>query len=320
MFEFRNYCIYNGPMTTTHSARGLVWIDMESPTEDEISSLVKRYELHPLVGEELKNTPSLPKADIEKDYILVVLVFPVRVKRNGIYTVVNQEVDFVIGRNYLITAHSDGIEQLEYFARIFETNAILNKDSKIENTCHLFYFMVKRLYAGMYDDIQNIRDALTKAEDQIFGGEERRMVKVLSGLSRELIDFRETVRVHREVWEDMVAFSGESLLTPEFRPYTRDIRDEFTRLAELLHNSRELVVDLRETNDSLLNARQNEIIKTLTLMAFMTFPLSLIAAVFTLPAENVPIIRGEYGWISILLIMLAVAGTLVWQFKKHKWI
>lgn len=307
-------------MTTTHSARGLVWIDMQSPTEDEVGSLVKRYGLHPLVGEELRNSPSLPKISIQKDYILVVLILPVRVKRNGAHSVVNREVDFVIGKNYLITAHPDGIEQLEYFARIFETNAILNKDSNIEHTGHLFYYMVKRLYAGMYEDLENLRDALARAEEQVFLGEERKMVQALSSISRELIDFREAIRIHRDIWEELTAFPGETLLPEDFRPYARDIRDEFTRINELIHNSRELVGDLRETNDSLLNSKQNEIIKTLTLMAFMTFPLSLIAAIFALPSENVPIIGSQYDWYVVIGIMAVVAGILLWQFRRNKWI
>ncbi len=307
-------------MTTTHSARGLVWIDMQSPTEDEVSGLIKRYGLHPLVGEELRNSPSLPKISIQKDYILVVLMLPVRIKKNGSHSIVNREVDFVIGKNYLITAHPDGLEQLEYFARIFETNAILNKDSKIEHTGHLFYYMVKRLYAGMYEDLENLRDTLAHAEEQVFLGEERKMVQALSSISRELIDFREAIRIHRDIWEELTAFPGETLLPEDFRPYTRDIRDEFTRINELIHNSRELVGDLRETNDSLLNSKQNEIIKTLTLMAFMTFPLSLIAAIFALPSKNVPIIGGQYDWFVIIGIMAVVAGILLWQFKRNKWI
>ena len=72
-------------MITTHTSRGLVWLDLQSPTEEEIGSLVQRYGLHPLVGEELKSSPSLAKIEFYKDYALVVLTLPVRVKEGGEY-------------------------------------------------------------------------------------------------------------------------------------------------------------------------------------------------------------------------------------------
>ncbi len=307
-------------MTTTHSARGLVWIDTQSPTDEEISALVKRYDLHPLVGEELRNTPSPAKIDFHKDYTLVVLILPVRIKKNGSYTVVNREIDFVIGRNFLITAHSDGIDQLEYFAKIFETNAILNKDSKIDHPGHLFYYMVMRLYAGAYEDLENIRDLVIRAEENIFSGHERKMVEVLSELSRELIDFRETARAHRDIWAVMIEGKDKILFGDEFAPYVKDIRDEFTRIHELINNSRELVGDLRETNDSILNTKQNDIMKTLTIINFIFIPATFIAALFTIPASYVPLVENDTGWAILFGIMVLITLVIWYVIRRKKWL
>lgn len=293
---------------------------MQSPTDEEIAGLVKRYELHPLVGEELRNTPSPVKIDFHKDYTLVVLTLPVRLKKNGGYMVANREIDFVIGKNFLITAHQDGIDQLEYFAKIFETNAILNKDSRIDHPGHLFYYMVMKLYAGVYEDLQNIRDMIIKAEDNIFSGHERKMVEVLSELSRELIDFRETARVHRDIWTVMVEGGDKILFGSEFAPYVKDIRDEFNRIHELINNSRELVGDLRETNDSLLNTRQNDIMKTLTIINFIFIPAIFISALFTIPASYVPLIKSGTGWMILVGIMVLIALAIWLVIKRRKWL
>ena len=62
--------------------------------------------------------------------------------------------------------------------------------------------MVKRIYAGMCEDLRNIHDVLASAEEKIFTGNERTMVKVLSDVSRELIDFKQTARVHPVLRKD----------------------------------------------------------------------------------------------------------------------
>ncbi|MEK7641542.1 MAG: CorA family divalent cation transporter [Patescibacteria group bacterium] len=309
-------------MITHHTSKGLIWLDVSNPDTEEIAGLIKRYDLHPLVGEELKSSSSLAKIDFYKDYILVVLTLPVRIrnKKNDAYEIVDREVDFVIGKNFLITSRFDTIEQLEYFGKIFETNSIINKEEKIDHAGHLFYYMVKRIYAGMCEDLENIKDSLINAETRIFGGDERKMVEALSGLSRELIDFKQTARVHEEIWQEMVAYDETSLFGKEFTVYMRDIRDEFNRIRELISNSRELLADLRETNDSLLNTRQNEIIKRLTLVAFIFQPATFIAALFTIPALNVPLIEHGIGWYAIFLFMIVISASIWWLFRKKRWL
>lgn len=309
-------------MITHHASKGLVWLDVSNPDTEEISGLVKRYDLHPLVGEELKSSSLLAKIDFYKEYILVVLTLPVRVrnKKNDAYEIADREIDFVIGKNFLITSRLDVIEPLEYFGKIFETNSILNKEEKIEHAGHLFYYMVKRIYAGMCDDLENIKDALVTAETRIFNGDERKMVEVLSGLSRELIDFKQTVRVHEEIWSDMVSYDEATLFGKEFGVYMRDIRDEFNRIRELITNSRELLTDLRSTNDSLLDTKQNEVMKILAVVSFIFNPLIFVASVFTIPAAHVPIIEYSWGWSAIFVVMIALASVTWWYFKKRKWI
>jgi magnesium transporter len=307
-------------MTYTHSYRGVVWIDLERPTDDEVSLLVKRYGLHPLVGEELKMSSSLAKVEFYEEYFLAVLTLPVRVRKGDASEIVEREVDFVVGKNFLITSRTETIEQLEYFGKIFEANSILNKEDKIEHAGFLFYYMVKKIYAGMIEDLENIKDSITGAEKHIFKGDERDMVEVLSSLSRELIDFKQTARMHRDIWEKMVENVDKSIFGGNFSGYMRDIRDQFNVIHEFIGNARELLADLRETNDSLLNTKQNDIIKLLTIITFICYPATIIAAIFTIPSPNVPIVGGPLGWIILMVITVIITGGSWWYFKKKGWV
>ena len=308
-------------MTTTHTHRGLVWIDLQSPNDKEIGDVVKRYGLNPLVGEELKDSPSSAKVNFYKDYILVVMTLPVRVHAGESYEIVDREVDFVIGKNFLITSRTETIEQLEYFAKIFDANAALDKDSAIEHAGHLFYYIVQRIYNGMFQDLENIRDALRLAESHIFNGDEKKMVEVLSFLSRELIDFKQTAHSHHDVWSELTTFTEKSdLFGNEFYSYVHTIKDESSHINETIVNARELLADLRETNDALLNTKQNEIIKVLTLISFMFYPLKFIASVFTIPGINVPLTQSRYGWWIIDGIMLLVAIGIAVYFNRKGWV
>ncbi len=308
-------------MLYTHSYKGIVWLDIESPSDDEVSNLIKRYDLHPLVGEELKRSSSLAKIDFFENCILAVLTLPVRRRlKGGTYEIVDTEIDFVIGKNFLITARTDTIEQLEYFGKIFDTNSILNKGEKIEHAGYLFYYMVKRIYAGMIEDLKNIQDSLSSAESGIYKGREKRMVQVLSNLSHELIDIKRTARMHRDVWEKLVAFDQTNFFGKDFNSYVHDIRDEFNIIHEHIVNANELLADLRSTNDSLLDAKQSETIKMLTTVTVVFYPVMLIAAIFTIPAKHIPIIETPLDWYTLMGISL-IGTIFVWYFlKKKNWI
>lgn len=305
---------------TTYTNQDLTWIDLKSPSNEEISGLVKRYSLHPLIGEELRSSSLSAKIDLYPECIFIVLTLPVRTKTKNGYRIVDKDINFVIGRNFLITSHRDTIEQLEYFSKVFEANSILNKKGeKLQHAGHLFYFMIKRIYSGMIQDLENIRDSLLNSESHIFKGDERKMVRVLSAISRELIDFKQTARAHSEIWEEMVK-GGISIFGDDFSTYIKDIHAEFAKIHDLTTNARELLTDLRETNDSLLNTKQNETMKILTLVAFIFYPITFIASIFTIPAINVPIVTGPNGWWILMTLMVIVVFIMLWYFKKKDWL
>src|SRR3989344_1186772 len=308
-------------MIKTFVYRDLTWIDIESPTVDDISSIIKKYSLHPLVGEELVSPSRKPKVDAYKDYLFLALHIPIRVHKENKQMIKQREIDFVIGAKFIITAHYEPVEPLYNFAKAFETNSILDKLDNIgigDHALVIFYYIMKRLYDHMGNDLENIKNALSTAEKHIFSGHERKMVQVLSELSREIIDFKQTARLHKEVLE---SFSSVPLtfLGKDSNHFLEDIKLSYDSIHELMLVNHELVGDLRETNDSLLSARQNENLKLFSILAFVTFPLALLLDIFSLPTSHVPIIGYQYDWEIITGTVLVLAIGMFFFFKRKGW-
>lgn len=309
------FSVYTVSMIQKYTYKRLTWIDLESPTSDEVAKVMSDYKLHPLVAEELLQKSLKPKVDFYNDYIYLILHIPVRTKD----AVKDQEVDFIIGKEFIITTKYDTVEPLHNFSKMFEVNSILDKSGIGDHAGFIFYHMIKRLYKNMSHELDSLRSQLIGAEKKIFSGEEKEMVQVLSNLSRELIDFKQSTRMHHPVLEDFATvsrgFFGES-----FEYYTEDIQSEFTKVHDMIMSNKELVTDLRETNDSLLSTKQNEAIKTLTMLAFATFPLTLIASIFALDTTHKPIVGSTYDFEIILGIMVAVLIGIFSYFKYKKWL
>ena len=69
----------------------------------------------------------------------------------------------------------------------------------------------------------------------------------------------------------------------------------------------------------MLTTKQNETIKTLTIMAFITFPLTLFSSMFGMNTEGTPIIGHQYDFWIIIAVMCTVAVFFFAFFKYKKW-
>lgn len=297
--------------------KGLTWIDLQSPTDEEVRSLIQEFGIHPLVAEELLIPSMKPKAERFPDYLYVILHFPAWKHTHGPQK--NQEVDFVIGRDYVITTRYDTIDPLHKFSKVFEVNSILDRADIGNHGGYLFFFMVRKLYRAVEHEFEYIRAFLKDLEDRMFDGREKSAVKELSFVARELLSFREALTPHKEILESLEA-SGRRFFGDDFSHHARAIVGEHSRVAGHLEGLRDSLNELRITNDSLLSTKQNEIMKVLTIMAFVTFPLTLVSSVLGMNTEYLPIVGlpGDF-WI-VIGIMTAMAISFFTFFKFKKWI
>ncbi len=298
--------------------KNLVWVNLESPTPDEIRGVMKEFDLHPIIGEELLITTSKPKVDVYKNYLYLILHFPTLSKYEK-DSHIGKEIDFVIGKNFIITTAYDTVEPLHNFSKIFEVNAILDKSEIGEHAGFIFYYMIKKLYRSMGQELDHLKSSLHNAESHIFSGKSKKMVLELSEIGHDLLDFKQATKSHGEILESF-AVTGARFFGSDFSYYLADIISEYRKTYHAIESNKDFLTELRETNDSLVSTQQNEIVKNLTVMSFLTLPASLIAVIFNMSTISTPII-GQSGdfWI-VVTIMLAVSICMFTYFKHKDWI
>ena len=145
------------------------------------------------------------------------------------------------------------------------------------------------------------------------------MVRALSELSMEIIDFKQTSRMHKEVLESF-SLVPETFFGKDFRHFIDEIKASYTSIHDLILFNKELLSDLRETNDSLLSTKQSENLKLFSALAFVTFPLSLLLALFSIPTSHTPIIGYEYDWEILAGTVVVLAISMLTFFKKKGWL
>lgn len=306
-------------MVTKYKYNNLTWIDLDRPTHDELKQIATDWDIHPIVVQELMSPSVRPKVEMYPTYIYLILNIPVTQKKESRRIIEQQEIDFVIGRNFIITTSYSNIDPLHQFAKVFEVNSILDKSHLDKHAGFVFFYMIKALYQSILQELQGISDSINSIEEHIFKGNERAMVGRLSEVGRELLGIKRAMTHHKETLETFEAGSHR-IFGPEFIYHARGILGEYYKVRGSYESNFEFLSELRETNNSLLTTKQNEVMKIFTVMAFITFPLMLIAGVFTMHAKILPILGDPYDFWMIVGGMLFVAITSLLIFKSKKWL
>jgi len=303
-------------MITRSTYKKLTWIDLEKPTKDEVRDLMEEYSLSPLVADELLSPTLRPKVELHENLIYAVVHFPTISRAHGRSSI--QEIDFIIGQDFLITTHYELIDPLHQFSKAFEVNSILEKNAIGEHAGFLFFYIIRDLYRTLTFDLYHLEKQLAEIEKRIFNGDEDKMVEKLSQVNRDLLDIRQAIRPHKEVFDSFEIVS-KKFFGEEFSYNSKIIVAEYYKISSILGGLKETLLDLRETNDSLLTTKTNKIMTRFTIMAFSTFPLTLIAAIFSMRAEAMPIIGNRYDFWMILGLMAVLLIAMFISFKSKKW-
>ncbi len=303
-------------MVTRYVQRNLTWVDCVSPTADEVRALMREFTIDPLVAEELLLPSYKPKVERRGDLIYVILHFPLL---RGVHQPPEQEIDFVIGKQFLITTRYETIDPLHLFAKAFEVDAVLGRDAGTTNGGHLFIAMAANLYRALANSCDTLHQRLRDIEEHIFSGDEKRMVAELSRVGRTIHDFRQTLVPHDEMLASLEPV-GARFFGQEFSYHLRNLIGAYGRVERTLGNLHDSLDELRETNNSLLSTKQNEIMKTFTVLAFLFLPLSFIAGLFGMNTQYIPIVGAPNDFWIVIGVMTVVALTCFLYFKRKDWL
>lgn len=305
-------------MITRHTHGDLVWVDVVSPSDGEVRALMEEFVLEPTVAEELTAPSIRVHVDEYEDYLYLVLRFPA-FRHTHTMTSPSQEIDFVVGKKWVITTRYETIDPFHEFSKVFEVGSLLDRHDMGDHAGMIFYYMLMRLYGAQMNELTFMTERLDAAEDRIYQGEERAMVVELSKIGRDLLNFSQALTPHREIL-DSLETPAVRLFGYEFARPVRSARNEYHKVESLLHAHHGSLAELRETNNSLLYAKQNEVMKILTIMAFVTFPLSLFTSLFGMNTDATPIIGSRHDFWIIVTIMVTAAVSFFAFFKYKKWL
>jgi len=303
-------------MISKYTYKDLIWIDLESPSEEEVIHVMEQYSIPVLIGEQLHTRTLQSKVELYPDFIYLILHFPQISRKND--EGLEQEIDFIVGKNYIITTHYEFIEPIHEFSKTFEVDTILEKNLEVENAGFLFFNLLKTLYSHSRRQLHGINSFMKEVESKIFEGKEGEMVAKISTINRTLLDFRQALRFHKDVLNSFDV-ATKKFFGEKFGTYSTILISEYNKTQTILDGHKEILDDLRDTNDSLLANKTKETMKILTIITFLISPIAVISNIFVINSRFLKIEEPNAYYLVISLMFVFSLLTFIY-IKTKKWL
>ncbi|MCR4333799.1 MAG: magnesium transporter CorA family protein [Patescibacteria group bacterium] len=297
---------------------GGVWVDLEQPSGEEIRHIAHEFSISERIETELLSPTPSPLAAGDEGNALLVLHFPAHGNKSN--DAKNQEIDFIVGKDFIITVRYEVVVPLYHLKKLLEAQKLVSSQHTI-STDVLIEILFAHLYTSVRDHTNHVADSLARTEHEMFDGHERQTVRIISDISREFLHLEAALANQEEPLDHFLkALAHRGFFGVSFAQRAQRILDERTQVERLIKTHRAIATEMRETNMALLEARQNEIMKTLTIVNFIFLPLGLISWTFAMRTEGTPIINSPHAFWIVLGIMLGVATLLTAFFIKKRWL
>jgi magnesium transporter len=293
--------------------KGVLWVDIEAPTAEETAVLGPAgFDFHPLAIEDCLHATSRPKVDDYDDYFY--LVFHAW-KREG-DRVCTEEVDFFLGRNYVVSHHMEPRASRSLLCERVEKDAKLVLGHGADMLLHQILDLMVDKYTLVVDSLDERVDEL---EFEILENSTDATLKKILVLKKDLQELFRMVRHQRDVMGSLCR-EGHPNLSKKARTFLRDVYDHVVRIHDTVEGLRDEIAGARDAYLAIISNRMNAVMKGLSLVATLILPLTFVTGIYGMNFERMPLLHDPGGfWITCLAMAGLGVAMFAW-FRAKKWV
>lgn len=297
---------------------GLTWTDIRKPTAEDIGYLRQQYPFfHPLDLEDCLSKIERPKIDEYENYLFIVMHFPVFDQRTR--RLARSEVDAFVGRGFLVTVSDGTLKPLVEDFSDCQKDEGIQRQFMSRGSYYLLYTLIDGLVDYCFPILDKENQNIESIEERIFEGNAKQIVREISIIRRNLINFRRTIKPQMKVIASLERKDWE-FLRGDLDVYWGDVSDHTLQIWERLEDLWDVIEGLSETIESLTSHRINEVMKILTIFSVIMLPLSVISGIYGMNIRQLPMASHPLSFVIIIGIMAAIVVGMLVYFKREGWL
>jgi magnesium transporter len=291
----------------------VVWVDLCNPSREVLDELKEELGLHELAVEDALEPHQRPKLDHYETHLFLSCHL-VEMAADGVELRVT-EIDAFVGKRWFITVRKGDDDDIDAIVKRWDRSPEL----AAYGVPFLLYGLLDVVGDSYFGVIDGFDDYYEEVSQQLFDEH-----PLEPSSQRQRFEARQSlVKIHRLVSGLREAVSSilrrGDLVPRPLDPYFQDVYDHLLRANDATDTLRELVSTIVETNLSLRDFRQNQIMKKVTSWAAIIAVPTLITGYYGMNVRY-PGINTTWGFLVSVALLLACSLGLFVVFRRKGWL
>ena len=302
------------PQWLDSTSNVVLWVDLADPSPDEARVLTDVFHFHPLSVEDALSEIHWPKVEQYPGYLYLILHgidFD-----HGEREFATRDVDFFLGRNYLVTVH-DG-----HSRSIAKLRMICDEHEHVlaEGPAAVMHRIIDSMVENYRPEVDALEERIDQLEEEAIVGQQPDLMSSILAVKRDLASLRRVVIPQRDV-VGRLARREYPLINDEITYRFRDVYDQFVRLSEEVIMFQDRITGVLEAHLSSVSNRLNVVVKVLTVISTIFLPLTVLTGMWGM---NVPLPMfpggeaAQFWWVGAMITAIVVLMLLL--FRLNRWI
>lgn len=273
-----------------------------------------KYNIHPLIMEDIINPNQRPKLEEGKEYVYVVL-------KMIHYLEQSQKIDFeqfsmVVGNDYIISFQET---DNQIFQQIKDRITKVNGKIRTKGADYLAYALIDCVVDHYYLTLEYLGEKIESLEEQLMSYPGANVLQEIHSLKNEMLFIRKAIWPLREIINSL-SRGDSALFSQDTLVYIRDVYDHIIQIMDTIEMYRDMVTGMFDIYISSVSYKLNEVMKVLTIIATLFIPLTFIVGLYGMNFKYMPELEWEWGYPAVLVLMLFISSSMIVYFRKKKWI
>jgi magnesium transporter len=297
---------------------GFVWLCLVDPDEVTINESRETLGIHPIAAADVVSGRQQPKVQKFAEHLFIVLwdIMPTDDSDEPDGLVLGQTYLY-IGDGWLLTVQrADG-------GRLTDLPELLrNAPEELRNGAWpAAYTIMAKVVDGYAKAAADVETDLEELEEQVFNvsttEDHRRIYEIRKDIGR--ID-RAVSSIAAALRQSTSHLETLTVGKEHIMPYLLDLLDDAAGTAALINQQSRALDAILSTHENNVSARQNRDMRTISAFAALLAIPTLIAGIYGMNFQNLPLVQWEYGWLAVGLVIVILDTVVYRMFKRRHWL
>ncbi|MFL5514988.1 MAG: CorA family divalent cation transporter [Gemmatimonadales bacterium] len=298
-----------------------IWLDVVSPTAEELDELAQTHGLHPLAVSDCLDPEHLPKFEQFDGYTFVIVrAFDEQSERTcATVQELTRKVAIFSAPSFLITIHRTEQRWLADLEARLETEHA-PKAGKEGLPTYLLTQVLDGAVDSYLKPMEGIEARIDAFEELVFGGRDSDAGAFAEDLREIHVLKRQVTLIKRLLWRTLDVVQRMTPSTGRAGSLFRDVQEN-------VESSHFYADELLDDVNTLLNVqlalaahRTGEVMRILTVFSVFFLPLTFLVGVYGMNFDFMPELHWRFGYPLALLAMLSLGVVLYLGFKRRNWL